>query len=459
MKSNDQKIDKRILEMVLSDQAEELSVKQTKHFCQRGEEDKIELKSPQAQVVIGVRRSGKSTLCLNALTRKKIKFAYVNFDDERLVKLTSNNLNDVLEVLYKINDSFEYLFLDEIQNIPEWYLFVNRLLRQGMHVVVTGSNAKLLSGELATHLTGRHHAVSLYPFSFAEYCEFKHVDTKTMTTQAVASRRKTFDEYLQQGGFPELQFINDAHDYINNLVNNILTRDIEQRFNIIHKASFEQLAQHLLNVAPTVVVEKSLQETFGFKSQHTVKNYISYLKQAYLLVGLRKYSAKSRQRVVGEKVYPIDVALMNNRTDAFVGKNLGWRLETIVYMELLRRYKSRGMDIFYYSDRSGECDFIVCNGNKPFLAIQVSFDISTEKTEKREIAGLLLAAQKTGCKKLLLLTDHQYEDVKKAGYTIMVRPAYDFVLQKDWGLWPIGTGRFSEVSPTPDNRSSRSGKA
>ena len=105
--------------------------------------------------MIGVRRSGKSTLCYNALTRKGVKYAYVNFDDERLINLTSSDLNDVLEVLYKIYGDFNYLFIDEIQNIPEWYLFVNRLLRRQMHVVITGSNAKLLSGELATHLTGR----------------------------------------------------------------------------------------------------------------------------------------------------------------------------------------------------------------------------------------------------------------------------------------------------------------
>lgn len=143
-------MDKRVLENILADQAEELAMKQTIRFCQRKEEDRIDLDSTQAQVVIGVRRSGKSTLCYNALTRKGVKFAYVNFDDERLIRLTADDLNDVLEVLYKINGDFNYLFIDEIQNIPEWYLFVNRLLRKMMHVVITGSNAKLLSGELAT---------------------------------------------------------------------------------------------------------------------------------------------------------------------------------------------------------------------------------------------------------------------------------------------------------------------
>ena len=421
-------MDKRILETILSDQAEELALKRKLRFCRRKEEDHIDLDSNQAQVVIGVRRSGKSTLCYNALVRKGVKFAYVNFDDERLVKLTADDLNDVLEVLYKINGDFSYLFIDEIQNIPEWYLFVNRLLRRQMHVIITGSNAKLLSGELATHLTGRHHSISLYPFSFAEYCDVKGADIESMTTKAIAERRKLFDDYMHQGGFPELQFIKDDRDYIDELVKNILTRDIEQRFRVIHTTAFEDMSHHLLNVSPAIVVDKTLQEICNIKSSHTTKNYLSYLKQAYLLVGLHKYSSKSRQRLIAEKVYPIDVALMNKRSDAFVGENLGWRLETIVYLELIRRYKKQGYDIYYFADRSGECDFIVCDNRKAVLAVQVSYDISSEKTMKREISGLLLAAKKTGCDNLLLLTDHNYEDIVQNGYKIAVRPVYDYVL-------------------------------
>lgn len=422
-------MDKRVLENILADQVEELALKRKMRFCKRKEEDKIDLNSTQAQVVIGVRRSGKSTLCYNALTRKGVKFAYINFDDERLINLKAEDLNDVLEVLYKINGDFSYLFIDEIQNIPEWYLFVNRLLRRQMHVIITGSNAKLLSGELATHLTGRHHSISLYPFSFAEYCEVKEIDVKSQSTMAIAARRAAFDEYMQQGGFPELQFISDDRDYIDGLVNNILKRDIEQRFRVVHTEAFEQMAHHIMNIAPTIVVDKALQELFTFKSQHTAKNYLGYMRQAYLLVGLHKYSPKSRLRVVEDKVYPIDVALMNKRQDAFAGENLGWRLETIVYLDLLRRYKNEHKDIYYYRERNGECDFIVCDERKPILAVQVSYDISSPKTRKREIDGLLMVAKKTGCANLLLLTDHEYEDIDQDGFKIAVRPVYEYVLK------------------------------
>lgn len=423
-------MDKRILETILSDQAEELELKKKQKFCRRKEEDLIDPDSPQAQVVIGVRRSGKSTLCYNALIRKRVKFAYVNFDDERLINLTATDLNDVLEVLYKINGDFNYLFIDEIQNIPEWYLFVNRLLRRQIHVIITGSNAKLLSGELATHLTGRHHTINLYPFSFSEYCEAKGIDTMSMSTMAVARRRAVFDDYMRKGGFPELSRVRNERDYIDELVRNILQRDIEQRFKVKHVTSFEEMSQHLLNIAPAIVVDKKLKEAFGFGSQHTAKNYVGYLKQAYLLVGLHKYSPKSLQRLTAEKVYPIDVSLMNRRSDAFSGENLGWRLETIVYLELLRRYKSQGFDIYYFSERSGECDFVICEDRKAVVAIQVSYDISNEKTRKREISGLLLAAKKTGCKNLILLTDHSYEDIEAEDHRIAVRPVFDYLLNE-----------------------------
>ena len=189
------------------------------------------------------------------------------------------------------------------------------------------------------------------------------------------------------------------------------------------------MAHHLLNIAPTIVIDKTLQELFDFKSPHTSKNYLNYLKQAYLVISLRKYSPKSSLRVVGEKIYPIDVSFMNSRENAFAGENLGWRLETVVFLHLLKKYKPEGKDIYYLRDRSGECDFIVCSGRKAELAIQVSYDISSPKTKKREIAGLILAAKKTGCNNLLLLTDHDFEDIVVGDYNIAIRPVYDYLLR------------------------------
>ena len=422
-------VDKRTLEFILTDQRNEIEKRSGEILCSRKEETLVDLNSPQAQVVIGLRRCGKSTLCYQSLHNKGVKFAYVDFDDERLAKLQSDQLNDVLEVLYKIYGDFNYLFLDEIQNVEGWHFFVNRLLRNKMHIVVSGSNAKLLSGELATHLTGRNKEIDLYPFSFKEFCEMKAVDTVTKTTKAEAFRRAAFDDYMHQGGFPELISISDNKNYVKNLIENILQRDVEQRYKISYKAAFRNLAHHLLNNAPTIVVSNNIAKTFNFKSDHTVKNYIDYLKQAFMLIGVRKYSKKSRIRLTQEKIYAADVAMMNYREDAFAGENLGRRLETIVLNHLIRKSKIDDFDVYYLNENSGECDFVVCRGNTVVQAIQVSYDISLPKTKTRELNGLVLAAKQTGCNDLLLLTDHESAVVNLSNYTIKIQPVYEWCLE------------------------------
>ena len=399
-------------------------------LCHRVEEKAVDISSTQAQVVIGVRRSGKSTLCYQALQAKGVKYAYADFDDERLVTLTADQLNDVLEVLYKVYGDFDCLFLDEIQNVDGWHLFVNRMLRKKIHVVITGSNAKLLSGELATHLSGRSKEIALYPFSFKEFCMMKGVDTDKRTTKAEAFRRAAFDDYLKQGGFPEMMAIEDNRSYVSNLVENILKRDIEQRYKISYKASFEQMAHHLMNVSPAIVVTTDLASRFNFRSEHTARNYVKYLKEAYMLVGIQKFSQKSKLRAVQEKVYTMDVAMMDQRDNAFAGENLGHRLETIVAIHLHRRCRMDGLDVYYLNERSGECDFVVCKGNQVIQAIQVSYDITAEKTRRREMNGLVLAARQTKCQNLLLLTDHERGEVEASGFKIRVQPVYEWTLEQ-----------------------------
>ena len=164
------------LETILRDQKTELDLLREDNLISRPEENLIDLRSRQAQVVIGVRRSGKSTLCFKALEKANVNYAYVNFDDERLAECRREHLDLILEALYRIYGKFDYLFFDEIQNVDGWPLFVNRLLRQRIHMIITGSNAKLLSTDLATHLTGRHHKIELFPFSFKDWCEAKDLN-------------------------------------------------------------------------------------------------------------------------------------------------------------------------------------------------------------------------------------------------------------------------------------------
>ncbi|MCR5698587.1 MAG: ATP-binding protein [Treponemataceae bacterium] len=420
-------MDTRRLEEVISDQKQEIAKLMQKKFVERKEESLVDLNSNLAQVVIGVRRSGKSILCRNVLKKSGVHFAYVNFDDERLYSLTGDDLNDVLQILYKVYGEFEYLFIDEIQNISEWFLFVNRLLRNGMHILITGSNAKLLSGELATHLSGRHTQIELYPFSFSEYCDFFDVDRTSVATKETAFRRAAFDDYIKNGGFPEFIANPQNQTYINTLVKNILETDIKNRYKVRYTAVLTNLAQHIMNIAPSSINYTELQNLFSLKSVHTAENYAAFYKNAYIFVGLQKYSSKSKFRVTNEKFYCVDVVLMNRRENAFAGENLGWRLETLVYIELLRRYRPQMKDIYYYVDRSGEVDFVVCEQNRVEALYQVSYDISSEKTKKRELNALINGATKLNCKNLYLITDHERCFVNEKGYDIKICPAYDWM--------------------------------
>ena len=423
-------MDTRELERVLLDQKEELEALRNKSFCHRLEESQIDLNSNLAQVVIGVRRSGKSTLCFNALEKSKVRYAYVNLDDENLYGLTVKDMNDILQVFYSIYGNFTHLFLDEIQNIKGWHLFVNRMLRKGMHVLLTGSNSKLLSGELASHLTGRHHTIELLPFSFRDWCNYNGIATAPLTTKNMGILMGAFDKYLRQGGFPELLIDRNHTSYIDSLFHNIITQDIQKRFNVKYIDSLERLAGHLLNISPAIIVKDKLQEQFGFKSHHTLGNYLSYLAQTYLVCKVSKYSTKSRERSVAEKAYAIDVAFMNKRENALAGENLGWRLETIVYLELRRRIKKEEEDIYYFDNGNTEADFIVCNGNKATGVYQVSYNIENPKTRRREVNGAITAAKTTKCSNVYILTDHQSETIVQNGIKIKAMPVWEWIVRE-----------------------------
>ena len=417
------------IEKVLLEQQDELEALEGEVLIHRAEEDLINLKSKLAQVVIGVRRSGKSTLCFNALRKAGVHYAYANFDDERLTELETEDLDNVLQTLYKIYGKFDYLFLDEIQNIDGWPLFVNRLLRQKIHILITGSNAKLLSTELASHLTGRHHKIELFPFSFKDWCVIKELDYTRLTTKNKGLISKAYGEFFRQGGFPEL-LSNEENpkEYISTLIDNIITQDIQKRYKIRNMDALKRLAHHILNETPTIIVKDALQDTIGIKSERTLGNYLMYLNQTYLISTISKYSFKSRERARSEKSYAIDVAFMDKRENAFSGENLGWRLETMVYLELLRRKAGTEYDIYYYQGRNAEADFVICDGNKTLAVYQVSYDISNEKTRKREIKGCIAGAKATKCDNLFLITDHESETIEEEGYTIQVIPVWEWLV-------------------------------
>lgn len=412
---------------IVADQKEELELIDPKDLCSRKEERLFDIDSPLAQIVIGVRRSGKSTICHKVLKERGISYAYLNFDDERLYKLESKDLNSLLEAIYMVYGDFQYLFLDEIQNITEWFLFVNRLLRQKIHLVITGSNAKLLSSELSTHLTGRYNQIELYPFSFSEFCQYRKIDTKDISTKGVAFKKAAFEEYFKIGGFPELFEVKNTRGYIQGLFDSIIRKDIQQRFKVKYIESLRMLANHLIDNFGQEIIYSDLTERFGFGSTHTAENYVSYLKRTYLLLGIHKFSFKSKERIRNEKGYVVDTAFITERDDAMNGQNIGWKLENITYVELLRRNKPLFYDVFYYREKY-EIDFVVCEGNNVIELIQVSVDISSARTYNRETSALCRASSDLKCEKLTLITMNDTRTIEEEGHTIHVISIMDWLL-------------------------------
>lgn len=408
---------------ILSDQREELTNRHWKNIVTREEEKEINLNSPLAQVVIGVRRSGKSTLCSKVMLESGLPFGYINFDDDRLGKLTVDAFDTLLRALYQLNGDFNHLFLDEVQNIEGWELFVNRMLRQGMHMLITGSNANLLSGELATHLTGRYHQIELMPFSFQEYCSCKDVNTSSYTTKAIALRDKALNDYLFAGGFPELLLLSEAEqgDYVRSLVRTIVEKDIAKRYKL-------RYAQTLMDVANQVLDEFSQEHSFAtvqkkhnLKSPNTAKKYLQYLQNAYLVLALPRFSLKSSERRSVHKYYAIDPAMIAKRDDALMTESLGLRLENMVAVELKRRAAIDEQIYYFRKVREYEVDFVRVKGTQVQELIQVTYDFTQPRTKlyNREVGNLVKASNVLHCDNLTLVVMYgEPGDIVEGGKTI-----------------------------------------
>lgn len=420
---------------ILSDQRAELETKQWNKILTRKEESQINLKSPLAQVVIGVRRSGKSTLCEKVMMESGLPFGYVNFDDDRLGKLTRNDFDTILKSLYRLNGDFQHLLLDEVQNIEGWELFVNRMLRQGMHLIITGSNANLLSGELATHLTGRYHQIELYPFSFSEYCQQQGLDINSHTTKAIALRERALDEYLFCGGFPELLNLSavEQQDYVRSLVRTIIAKDIVRRYKIRYAQTLMDIANQVLDEFCQEQSHNTIQEKHQLASANTAKKYLSYIQNAYLVCGVPRFSLKSIERRTVSKYYAIDTAMVQKREGALLTESLGLRLENVVTVELLRR-KSVTEQVYYFRKvREYEVDFAVVDGTQVKELLQVTYDFREPRAKlyNREVGNLLKASDILHCQNLTLIMMYGDErEIVQDGKTVRCISAINWLLDK-----------------------------
>lgn len=424
--------DEKTILQVLAEQQEEIKSYKPQKWVNRKEESLFEFDTTMAQVVIGVRRSGKSTLCHKVLLERGVRYGYVNFDDDRLADMKTEDLNTVLSCVYQLyGTDVPYLVLDEIQDVDGWYLFVNRLLRTTLHIFVTGSNAKLLSGELATHLTGRYNEIHLYPFSFSEYCLYHQIDTQSITTKADAERKRAFMDYIHDGGFPEMQGLRNKRAYVQSLIEAILRKDIKKRFNIRNIESLRKLAHYLINNACQEVNYEELSGLLGIADK-TVKKYVDYLSQAFLVQLLTRHSFKSKERIRNQKAYIVDTGLQGNRDNALMPENIGWRLENVVFIELLRRCAHDFLDVYYHkpAPRAKEIDFVVCDQNKAVELIQVAYEIDSPKAYDRETSSLVKASDALSCSHLTLIAFSQTRDVEIEGKTIHIISALEWLLHR-----------------------------
>ena len=418
---------------ILNDQREELKRIDVSRLVTRREEREVNLNSSLAQVVIGVRRSGKSTLCAKVMLESGKPFGYINFDDDRLGKLSRESFDELLTTLYRLNGDFDLLFLDEVQNIEGWELFVNRMLRQGMHMVITGSNANLLSGELATHLTGRYHQIELFPFSFSEYCICQGVDTTAFTTKAIALRERALDTYLFAGGFPELMHLSKTEqtDYVRSLTRTIIEKDIVKRYKVRYPQILSNVANQVLDEFANEQSYSTVQEKHDLKSVNTGKLYLQYLRNAYLVHAVPRFSLKSMERRSLYKYYANDTAMVAQREDVLLTESLGKRLENVIAIELQRRVNADEQVFFYRKVRDYEMDFIIVQGSRVKELIQVTYDFRNPsvKLYNREVGNLFKASDKLDCDNLtLIMMFGDKRDIVENGKTVHCVTAHEWLL-------------------------------
>lgn len=388
------------------------------------------LKSSLIKIITGPRRSGKSVLSFQLLKDKN--FGYVNFDDERLSGLETKELNLLLRTIYEIYQKPKFIFFDEIQNISNWELFVNRLKRQGFNLVITGSNSRLLSTELASHLTGRHFSLELYPFSFREYLDFNDFDyhREYFTTKETALIRRFLEQYLFSGGFPEVVQGEDYKRYLVSLYSTILTKDILLRHKIKYINTLKGFTGYLISNFARKITFNKLKNIFSLKSVHTAKNYFGFIEEAYIIFPIEKFSYKAKERLAApRKIYSIDTGLINVLTSKF-SQEIGYIYENVVAIELLRKKVLRPeKEIYYWEDGYRyEVDFVVKDGLRAKELIQVSYDIENYDTKKREVNSLIKASKKLKCNNLLIITSDYEAEEKFKGKKIKFVPLWKWLL-------------------------------
>lgn len=369
---------------------------------------KVKLIEGFASVIAGIRRCGKSTL-LRQLISNQVKFNYLNFEDVRIFGFDLQDFKRLDEIFDK-NSQTNIYFFDEIQNVEGWERYVRNLLDNKNIIVITGSNASLLSKELGSKLTGRHIRHELYPFSFNEFLEFKKAKPSL----------KNFEDFMQAGGMPEnLKLKNDL--ILQELFNDIIIRDIVVRYNLKNPKLVKELALYLLSNIGKEFSFQKLKKVFNLGSVNTVISLISYYEDSYLLFTVPQFDYSFKRRIVNaKKIYAIDSGMIKVNSSSF-SRDEGRILENVVFIHL----KRMGKEVFYFK-KNNECDFVARNAEKKLELYQVCLELN-EDNKDREFNGLLEAMEYTNQKSGTIITLNQSDQFEINKKIINVLPAWKWL--------------------------------
>ena len=383
------------------------------------------LDSNLIKVVLGPRRAGKSVFSLMLL--KDRPFMYFNFDDDVLSGLGNVDTDELMKELHAAyGGDVKTILFDEIQNLPRWELFANRLHRSGYNVVVTGSNANLLSMELATHLTGRHMPIEILPFNFSEFLRAKNF------VGGDVPRLQLMEAYLVNGGFPEVVLNNQRPlGYLDVLFEAVLFKDVVKRHKVRFAEQIDQLGSYLINNVSGQYSARRLANILKFKSDVTLERYLSYLTEAYLLFSLSSYSVKAGERLKSpKKIYVVDNGFVTAKAIQH-SPDTGKLMENLVFTELVKRGVKPNRELFYYKTRNNrEVDFVVKNGIEVTELIQACYDLTNPDVEQREAKALREAGGELGVTKLTIITWDEKREIKKNGSVIQIMPLWEWLLEK-----------------------------
>ena len=382
------------------------------------------LNSHLIKLITGPRRVGKSTQALLMLRNKN--FAYLNFDSQQLLDAWDANL--VMRMLDDVYPGYDYLLLDEVQNLEGWDLWVSELYRIGKNLVITGSNAKMLSSEMATVLTGKYLQVEMLPFSLEEFFDWNKLELHNLKPEQDAECKVLTDDYMRNGGYPEVVASRQlVRSYLDTLFDSIVWKDVAKRHNVRNITDLNNLAMYLVSNFCNPLSANELSEELGFSSVNTTKKFMDYLHEPYLFYYLSRYNNKLKlMKKAPRKVYVVDNGFVAAKAYS-LSENLGRLLENQVFIELIRQGYDTEKTMFYYRSRNDkEVDFVLRKETRVERLVQVCYDLSSPKTEKREVDSIVECAGELKCDNLTIVTKEDERTIEKDGYTINVLPISKF---------------------------------